>query len=295
MPATRLTLQNDIGETDAHVVVINVEPDAVTVIYTDVHLPRAKFFTGLIRDFAVQWGGLEHRNAAALGDEGDFYLVTGRYPTASGEARDAFLEALGASLVFLIDWNKARKILREWVSKTDAVQILDWAARHRVGHRGFLELGGADFVAAAVHHATPTRIGFGERLDRALGRDAAVDFLKTVLRVAAEALLQGSSVRSARDHVEAALVSHLERVDATLLTVVIRQAGLAREIAAGIAQFIARTAIAPAGRWLSARRPRPAHRGKGRPHRARGAQRNRAIRCQPAHQASGRSNRRRDR
>lgn len=235
---TRLTLQNDIGETDAHVVVINVEPDAVTVIYTDVHLPRAKFFTGLVRDFAVQWGGLEHRNAAALGDEGDFYLVTGRYPTANDEARDAFLEALGACLVFLIDWNKARKILREWVSKSDAVQILDWAARHRVGHRGFLELGGADFVAAAVQHATPNRIGFGERLDRALGRDAAVDFLKTVLRVATEALLQGSSTRSARDRVEAALVSHLERVDATLLAVVIRQAGLAREIAAGIAQFI---------------------------------------------------------
>jgi len=235
----RLTVQNDIGETDAHVVVINVDADAVTVIYTDVHLPRAKFFTGLFRDFAVAWSGLEHRSAAALGEEGGFYLVTGRYPGTSEDNRNAFLEALGASLVFLIDWNKARKILREWVSKTDAVHILDWAARHRIGHRGFLELGGADFVAAAVHHATPTRIGFGERLDRALGRDAAVEFLKTVLRVAAEALLQESSVRSARDRVEAALVSHLERVDSTLLAVVIRQAGLAREIAASIAQFIA--------------------------------------------------------
>ena len=236
--SARLTIQNDIGETDAHVVVINVDDDAVTVIYTDVHLPRAKFFTGLFRDFAVAWSGLEHRSAA-LGEDGGFYLVTGRYSAANEDNRNAFLEALGASLVFLIDWNKARKILREWVSKTDAVQILDWAARHRVGHRGFLELGGADFVAAAVHHATPTRIGFGERLDRALGRDAAVDFLKTVLRVAAQALLQGSSVRSARDRVEAALVSHLERVDSTLLDVVIRQAGLAREIAADIAQFIA--------------------------------------------------------
>ena len=235
----RLTIQNDIGETDAHVVVINVDPNNVTVIYTDVHLPRAKFFTAMFGDFAVAWSGLEHRNAAALGEDGGFYLVTGRYPTPSPDGRDAFLEALGASLVFLIDWNKARKVLREWVPKNDAVRVLDWAARHRVGHRGFLELGGADFVAAAVHHATPTRIGFGERLDRALGRDAAVDFLKTVLRVAAEALLQGSSVRLARDHVEAALVSHLQRVDSALLAVVIRQAGLAREIAASIAQFIA--------------------------------------------------------
>ena len=49
----RLTIQNDIGETDAHVVVIAVETDAVTVTYTDVHLARAKFFTGLFRNFAV--------------------------------------------------------------------------------------------------------------------------------------------------------------------------------------------------------------------------------------------------
>jgi uncharacterized protein Yka (UPF0111/DUF47 family) len=235
----RLTIQNDIGETDAHVVVIAVEPDAATVIYTDVHLARAKFFTGLFRNFPVQWSGLERKSATALADNGAFYLVTGRYPFDSSIRRDAFLETVGASLVFLIDWNKARKVLREWVSNADAIRILEWAARHRVGHRGFLQLGGAELVASAVHHAAPTRIGFGERLDQALGRDAAADFLKTVLRVSAEALLQGSSVRLARDRIEAALVAHLQRVDRTLLAVMIRQAGLAREIAADIALFVA--------------------------------------------------------
>ena len=95
------------------------------------------------------------------------------------------------------------------------------------------QLGGAELVASAVRHAAPARIGFGERLDRVLGRDAAVDFLKTVLRISAEALLQGSSVRLARDRIEAALVAHLQRVDRTLLAAMIRQAGLAREIAAG--------------------------------------------------------------
>jgi hypothetical protein len=48
-------------------------------------------------------------------------------------------------------------------------------------------------------------------------------------------LLHGSSVRLARDRIEAALVAHLERADAGLLTIVIRQAGLAREIAASLA------------------------------------------------------------
>jgi uncharacterized protein Yka (UPF0111/DUF47 family) len=235
----RLTIQNDIGETDAHVVVIAVEPDAVTVTYTDVHLVRAKFFTGLFRNFPVEWSGLDRKSAEGLGDDGVFYLVTGRFRSDGGKARDDFLTAVGASLVFLIDWNKARKVLRQWISKADAVRVLDWAARHRFGHRGFLELGGGELVASAVHHATPNRIGFGERLDRALGRDAAIDFLKTVLRVCAEALLEGGSVRLARDRIEADLVRHLQRLDGLLLAIVVRQAGLAREIAAGIAQFVA--------------------------------------------------------
>jgi uncharacterized protein Yka (UPF0111/DUF47 family) len=235
----RLTIQNDIGETDAHVVVIAVEQDAVTVTYTDVHLARAKFFTGLCRNFPVQWSGLDRKGAEGLGDSEVFYLVTGRYPIDEGKRRESFLEAIGAALVFLIDWNKARKVLRAWLPKADAVRVLDWAACNRFGHRGFLELGGSDLVASAVHHATPARIGFGERLDHALGRDAAVDFIKTVLRVSAESLLEGGSVRQARDRIEADLVRHMQRVDATLLAIVVRQVGLAREIAAGITHLIA--------------------------------------------------------
>ncbi|MEJ2377360.1 MAG: hypothetical protein P8Y71_18815 [Pseudolabrys sp.] len=42
-----------------------------------------------------------------------------------------------------------------------------------------------------------------------------------------------------RDRIEADLVRHLERVESTLLATVVRQAGLARDIAAGIARFIA--------------------------------------------------------
>jgi uncharacterized protein Yka (UPF0111/DUF47 family) len=235
----RFTIQNDIGETDAHVVVIAVDPGSVTVTYSDVHLARAKFFTELFRKFDVQWSGLERKSVAGLAEGGVFYLITGRCAAETATRRDSFLEAIGAFLVFLIEWNKARKVLRTWVAKQDAVQILDWAARHRFGHRGFLELGGSELLSAAIRHATPTRIGFGERLDRALGREGAVDFLKTVLRVSAEALLAGGSVRLARDRIEADLIRHLQRVEAKLLAVVVRQAGLAREIAAALAHLVA--------------------------------------------------------
>jgi uncharacterized protein Yka (UPF0111/DUF47 family) len=42
-----------------------------------------------------------------------------------------------------------------------------------------------------------------------------------------------------RDRIEADLVRHLERVDDALLAIVVRQAGLAREIGVGITNFIA--------------------------------------------------------
>jgi len=53
------------------------------------------------------------------------------------------------------------------------------------------------------------------------------------------ALLEGGSVRLARDRIETELVRHLQRVDSMLLAIVVRQIGLAREIAVGIASFIA--------------------------------------------------------
>jgi uncharacterized protein Yka (UPF0111/DUF47 family) len=235
----RLLIQNDIGTTDAHVVVIAIKQNSVTVTYTDVHRARAKFFVALFDKFQAKWSGLDRHVAAGLGEDNAFFLVTGEYQADSDADRDAFLTALGAALVFLIDWNKARKLLRSWVAKDDAARILDWAARHRIGHRGFLELGGNELIGAAVRNAAPARIGFGERLDQALGRNAAVDFLKTAMRVSTEALAAGRSVRLVRDQIEADLVRRLERVDSALLAIVLRQVGLAHDINAAIAHHIA--------------------------------------------------------
>jgi uncharacterized protein Yka (UPF0111/DUF47 family) len=235
----RLLIQNDIGTTDAHVVVIAVKKNSVTVTYTDVHRARAKFFVGLFEKFQAKWSGLDRHVAAGLGDDNAFFLVTGQYQADSSTDRNAFLAALGAALVFLIDWNKARKLLRSWVAKDDAARILDWAAQARVGHRAFLELGGNELLGAAVRNAAPARIGFGERLDQALGRNAAVDFLKTAMRVSSEALSAGQSVRLVRDQIEADLVRRLERVDSALLAIVLRQVGLAHDMTAAVAHHIA--------------------------------------------------------
>jgi hypothetical protein len=230
----RLVIQNDIGATDAHVLVVTVDGLAVTITYTDVHRARAKFFVALFDRFPVQWTGLNRESAKGLGDDDSFYLVTGRYQADNEKNRNAFLEAIGAALVFLIDWNKARKSLRALVDGQSAVRILDWAARRDIGHRAYLECGGSELVAAAIRRAAPARIGFGDELATVLGHDNAVDFLKTVLRTAMESLRDGRSSRLLREVIETELVRHLDRTDNAMLTVVLRQLGLARDIAVAV-------------------------------------------------------------
>src|SRR5215471_4946088 len=202
---SRLVIQNDIGETDAHVLVVTVEAMNVTVTYTDIHRARAKFFVALFDRFAVEWSGLGRQRAKGLAEGDAFYLITGRCRADTVKSREAFLEAIGTSVVFLIDWNKARKNLRNLVDDQSATRLLDWAARHRIGHRAYLEYGGSDLVAAAIRHAAPTRIGFGEELATVLGHDIAVDFLTAVLRIATQGLQHGLSRRLVRDMIETEL------------------------------------------------------------------------------------------
>ena len=234
----RLLIQNDIGTTDAHVLVVSVDGSAVTVTHSDVHEPRAKFFLGLFDAFPVKWSRLRQERAEGLAKGEAFYLISGRYE-AERESLQAFLEAIGAALVFLIDWNKARKALRKLVSNGDAVVLLNWAARHEIGHRGFLQLGGIELVASAVRQAAPARIGFGEELGDVLGREATLEFLKAALRLSTEALRQGRSARSVRETLEVDLVRRIERNESALLTTVVRQLGLARDIATAMAGDIA--------------------------------------------------------
>jgi hypothetical protein len=234
----RLVIQNDIGTTDAHVLLVSVEDLAVTITHTDVHEPRAQFFVDLLDGFPVRWSGLTEEKAPGLSKPA-FYLVTGEYRAETEERRNAFLEAVGGALVFLIDWNKARKALRRLVSSGDAIRVLRYGARQAIGHRAFLELGGADLIASAVRHAAPSRIGFGEELASVLGREATLEFLQTALRLATDGLCNGRSARVVRDAVEADLVQRIERNESALLTAVVRQLGLARDIATGVASDLA--------------------------------------------------------
>ncbi len=226
----RLVLQNDIGTTDAHVLVVHVEGLAATVTYTDVHLPRLLFFQSLFRRWPVQWNDTLSRSDAAF-EGGVYHVAAGRHEAGDRAALNRYLEFLGSRVVFLIDWNRARKRLRRLLGKKDAAALLRWAAEEEIGHMAFLRIGGEQVVFDALASLGKAPSTFGARLDDVLGRDAALEYLRFVFRVAAEALRDGRPENLVRDQIRAELLGSIVSARQTLLDYASEQAGLALEIA----------------------------------------------------------------
>lgn len=232
-----LTIQNDLGTTDAHVLVVHVEDKTVSVTYTDVHRPRSKFFISLFEAQGVTWSSLAEKQADWL-DEAMFYLLTGRHTCDDEQATEQFLAFLGSRIVFLIDWNKARKALQTFVGKNAAIDLLQWAARNDFGHRAFIELGGEQLICDAVDRAAAGRMPYGVRLDNALGAAACMDFLHLVLRETSQGLAAGRSTRLIRDQIQTDLARRFATSESSVLTVLVRHLGLSRTLADAISDLI---------------------------------------------------------
>jgi len=231
---TKLVIQNDIGTTDAHVMIIHVTDLSTTLTYSDIHLRRVRFFQDLFESFDVQWEDIRSRQIAGLVESEEFYLCTGRHVARDHAELERYLAFLGSRLVFLIDWNRARKRLRQFIRSKDAIGILKWAADNDIGHRGFLQAGGENLIYGAIERAARTPIRYGQRLDEVLGKEAAVDFLKFVLRAASEGLRKSRSIRGIRDEITAELLNHFQSAEQTILVVASDHATLVAEIAEAV-------------------------------------------------------------
>ncbi|MBC7962493.1 MAG: phosphate transport regulator, partial [Steroidobacteraceae bacterium] len=146
---TKLIIQNDIGTSDAHVLVVHVEGLRVTVTCSDNHLPRLLFFQGMFSDWGVKWGSVQSRTDQAF-ENGVYHLCLGTYTARDKADLKAYLTHLGSRLVFLIDWNRARKRLQLLVPKQDALALLSWAAENEVGHMAFVKAGGERMIFDAL-------------------------------------------------------------------------------------------------------------------------------------------------
>ncbi len=244
----RLAIQNDIGTTDAHVLVVHVEIGSREPHpYGRASRPRRNSSSPCSR--AKGWRGSRSRRqrAEGLGDDGPFYLVNGTFRSADLADLDAFLEFLGSRIVFLIDWNRARKATASFVGgKERRRDPLRWAAAHDYGHRAFLELGGAELVFEAVRRVAGDRIPYGARLDETLGPAETMAFLRQVLQQASQGLGAGRSARLIRDEIQADLAETFETAEAHALTIVLRNLGLSRMLAARLWDALSGAALPPA-------------------------------------------------
>jgi uncharacterized protein Yka (UPF0111/DUF47 family) len=238
----RLLIQNDIGTTDAHVLVLHVEGLTATVTYTDVHTRRLAFFQSLLKPYPVQWTQPHMQRTEGLAENEDYTLSVGRFEAEDAGGLGGYLQFLGSRLVFLIDWNRARKIVRDFLPKEDAVRLLKWAADREVGHRGFLQLGGERLIYEALEFAQRAPLRYGERLYETLGPEAAFDYMQFVFREASKGLLARRAERFIRDEVKAELARRFRTAHSSLLTIALAHAERVFDLAAAVQEGLLRQA-----------------------------------------------------
>jgi pyruvate, orthophosphate dikinase len=230
MPAGEtLVIQNDLGTTDAHIVVLRVTALVVTITYTDVHLERLLFFQDLMKPWEVAWEDTRSRSERSV-EGGLFHLAVGRFQAADPAGLERFLEHAGSRLVFIIDWNRARKRLRRLVGNRSAIELLRWAAGHDHGHMAFLRAGADELVYAALEFAGAPAARAGESLRDVLGSDAARGYLQEVMRICTEALLAGKTVPLIQDEAAAELIGYLRSARQEMQELALRHAELEVEI-----------------------------------------------------------------
>ncbi len=226
----KLVIQNDIGMTDAHVLVVNIEGMTVSIVHTDIHLVRLKFFQSLFDTWSVNW---EDALSKRVGDQFEkevYHLSTGRYTARDLGDLEAFLTHLGSRIVFLIDWNRARKRLGNFLPNKDCIALLKWAADNEVGHIAFFNLGGEriiyDALLRSVHCTEP--------LHQILGLEKCTEYFKWVLRTAATGLLAGNSRSLLQDEIKVELLGNFGSAYEDLMAMCEEHASLIIEAATAV-------------------------------------------------------------
>ena len=259
----RLVLQNDIGTTDAHVLVVHVVQSSVTITYTDVHIQRLLFFQSLFENQAVVWGDTLSRTDREM-EDGVYHLCVGQFTADSDGGLTDYLAFLGSRLVFLIDWNRARKRLRLLLPKRESMALLKWAADENIGHMAWLSAGGEQLVFDALSFAAKTPPAFGARLDDMLELDKAFVFMQFVFRACKQGMLQGRPPELYVDEIGAELVTCFRSAQQQLLDIAAEHAALSIEIASGVRDCL----LDPYGADAAERIERNAQRARAWEHQA---------------------------
>ncbi|PZP33932.1 MAG: phosphate transport regulator [Roseateles depolymerans] len=235
----RLLIQNDIGTNDAHVLVIQVQGLQISLTYSDLHRTRFAFFQQQLAEHGAQWSAAESHVDAHLNRGEAYQLGTARFDAQDEAQLQQMLEGIASRIVFLIDWNRARKRLLRFVSKEGAIAVLAEAARQDIGHMGWLVNGGEQLVFDAMQALGDDAFRIGDRLEDVLGSAGAQAYLLELMRLATAAQRQQQPAALVADEARLLLARLLQqrRPEFDLLA---EHAAYCEALAASIAEALGR-------------------------------------------------------
>ena len=186
----RLLIQNDIGTNDAHVLVITVEGRSIRLTYSELHVIRFKFFQRLLEQAGFSWEVAESVMTPGMNENKPYTVGQATLHAEYDAALEQGLEDVAARIVFVIDWNRARKRLQMFVNKATAVDLLERASSRGHGHMGWLMSGGEQLVYSTMEAVGSDAFRFGDRLDTVLGETGARQFLLELMRMCTALMLE---------------------------------------------------------------------------------------------------------
>lgn len=235
---TRLLIQNDIGTNDAHVLVVQVEGLRLSLTYSDLHRQRFAFFQDLLSEIGAAWSAVGSRATEGLNAGESYYVGTATFDCDDEAVLTAALEGLGSRIVFLIDWNRARKRLRQLVGKANSVSILIESARREIGHMGWLEAGGERLLFGAMEAVGSEFFRMGDQLDTVLGGEHARAFMLDVMASTFQAMQEHQPLPRITDSVRLLLLRHLGQ-QRDVFELLSEHAAFCHELAEGLRDALA--------------------------------------------------------
>ncbi|NTV09659.1 MAG: DUF47 family protein, partial [Zoogloea sp.] len=228
------------------------------ITYTDVHLQRLLFFQQLFERWSMAWEDTRSRSDPSL-EDGLYHMSIGRYTASSAAELDRFLAFLGSRLVFLIDWNRARKRLRLLLPKREAMALLKWAADNDLGHMAFLKAEATHLIFDALGFLSRGNLSLGTRLDDLLGSEPSCEYMQFVFRICSEGLAAGRPENFIQDEIRAELSNYFQSASQSLLDVAAEHAALSIEIACGIRDCLLHAGEATAAEQIALNARRAKH------------------------------------
>jgi uncharacterized protein Yka (UPF0111/DUF47 family) len=208
---SRLLIQNDIGTNDVHVLVIEVERHTVSLTYSDLHGGRFDFFRQMLEEVGFEWTVFDPMTSDGLNANKPYLIGKATFKAEDDDLLMGGLEAVASRIVFVIDWNRARKRLQNFVRKPQAITLLRRAAKEEWGHMAWLLAGGERLVFNAMQAVDSEAFRVGDRLDDVLGETPATEFLLELMRISTSMLRQQQPVALVADEARMLLARVLRK------------------------------------------------------------------------------------